>query len=648
MKVLQLFKKKEKERKPRELPDALRLGASDLHVLEKRGTQTVLESHHYAAEDAAQDPSRPQVSLPRIPGRAPQQAPPPNYPRGELVRHRAEPGQDVRSSFVSWHVVGHACPPDVLRQAWSVHQFSPLTTLGKGAKSRVWQAKDHVSGRTVVFKVYDLRRMQAGEIDQLEREAEVHAKLSHPNVLQLWAAFQDQVACYFLLERAGDDLYKRYPTLPAKDESYLFMAPEVLSCGRLPDGSTLRREDREPYDAAADVWSVGCIVFELFARHTPFVRSTKEATTAALEACDYTMPRWASREAQDFIRRTLALDPRARPSIAELLDHRWVVMHAGRSAQGAEAASENVRRSLRVDASANAFIGQEPTPGSEKHISFAGSASSTVLGDPPVARPSQAPEPQASPVRPGSARGKARAQQALNTLVESEETLASADSLKDLFPKNVKASLLLSAVARAGRKNSGEYFRKVSPPRANLDSVDEHAPSAHGAQGARDAQEEEIGDLARRAASMSVGWLSRQNRQWNARPAAAAAAVPAEAEAEEGECVLGGGESVLGDGVGPVRDTLTRAALAARGSRGAGSPGKRRSTDASGMIWMGKTPRCSTEDLNTPLARILARNRAPSVTAKCAQVLRDAPPARFRVISYGLQQASETSQHSAD
>ncbi|CAG9461735.1 unnamed protein product [Pedinophyceae sp. YPF-701] len=317
-------------------------------------------------------------------------------PRGQLVRCEATPerGRRVRSSQVKWWIVGPDCPDDVARADWSVHQFTPVKKIGKGAKSRVWHAVEKSLGRTVVLKVYDLRQMHATEVEQLEREAEIHAQLSHPNVLQLWAAFQDQVACYFLLESADQDLYHMYPRISQTDERVMvqnvifptvdalaychskgvlhrdikpenlifgkdgrirladfgfaidvherrpvtrlgtleFMAPEVIACGRRPDGTVAHRDKRTPYGAPADVWSVGVIAYELFARRTPFVGSTKDETSKRIELGEVSYPTWASTPAVDFMRRCIALDVTKRAPMRALLSHAWVTRHVSKDA----------------------------------------------------------------------------------------------------------------------------------------------------------------------------------------------------------------------------------------------------------------------------------------------------------------------------
>ncbi|CAG9461303.1 unnamed protein product [Pedinophyceae sp. YPF-701] len=143
-------------------------------------------------------------------GSAPGDPPAPEgQPRGRLVDYDDPPANEpVRSSHVAWSLCGVACPDDVAaRAAWSVHQLTPIEVIGRGANSKVWLASDSVSGRKLAVKVYDLSKMSPAETAQLRSEAETHGSLRHPNILPLWAAFQDQVACYFVMECGGSDLY---------------------------------------------------------------------------------------------------------------------------------------------------------------------------------------------------------------------------------------------------------------------------------------------------------------------------------------------------------------------------------------------------------------------------------------------------------
>ncbi|KAK7042197.1 calcium calmodulin dependent protein [Favolaschia claudopus] len=78
-----------------------------------------------------------------------------------------------------------------------------------------------------------------------------------------------------------------------------------------------------------DVWAMGVITYFLLAGYTPFDRDTPEAETAAIVAGDVKFEPaefWAnvSPTAREFVQACLTVDPAARPTAAEALQHRWL------------------------------------------------------------------------------------------------------------------------------------------------------------------------------------------------------------------------------------------------------------------------------------------------------------------------------------
>ncbi|CAG9463785.1 unnamed protein product [Pedinophyceae sp. YPF-701] len=340
----------------------------------------------------------------------------PDVPVGEMIVMPKDAEAKRDASRAQWWVVGHACPAALRRSEWCVNQFEPVKQLGKGAKSRVWEARETASGLTLVLKAYDLRKMHGGEIAQLEREATIHCNLPpHRSVVSLFAAFQDSVACYFLMEKGGKDLYQTmskrvtsseewlvrtvvHPILEGlahchahavmhrdiKPENFLFgvdgrlrvadfgfaidvskyrpttrlgtlefMAPEVVTSGRQRDGSTLPRDKRKPYDFGADVWSVGIIVYELLVGQTPFARMTLADTTQAIETSHVSYPPFLSTHAKSFLRACLARNPKERATMAELMQHPWVV-----AAVGSPTATRRVSRNVEAVMSSGAYAAE--------------------------------------------------------------------------------------------------------------------------------------------------------------------------------------------------------------------------------------------------------------------------------------------------
>jgi len=95
------------------------------------------------------------------------------------------------------------------------------------------------------------------------------------------------------------------------------MAPEMLK--------------KEPYELTVDMWSVGVICFILLGGYPPFVaQEQKELFKKIKEGKYHFAPQmWGhiSEEAKDLIRKMLTLDPDARLTAKQALNHPWVHQH---------------------------------------------------------------------------------------------------------------------------------------------------------------------------------------------------------------------------------------------------------------------------------------------------------------------------------
>ena len=96
-------------------------------------------------------------------------------------------------------------------KALNLGHYRLRTRLGSGGMGEVYLAEDPKLGREVAIKV--LAERFAGDSDRLarfEREARAIARLTHPNILQVFELSTDQLACirYLAGERGrGDELF---------------------------------------------------------------------------------------------------------------------------------------------------------------------------------------------------------------------------------------------------------------------------------------------------------------------------------------------------------------------------------------------------------------------------------------------------------
>ncbi|KAK9470373.1 kinase-like domain-containing protein [Dipodascopsis tothii] len=99
---------------------------------------------------------------------------------------------------------------------------------------------------------------------------------------------------------------------PSLQGSVYWMAPEVVK--------------QTSYTVKADIWSLGCLVVEMFTGKHPFPEfSQMQALYKIGTMCAPEIPAVCSAEAQDFLRRAFELDHNKRPTAAELLAHEFLL-----------------------------------------------------------------------------------------------------------------------------------------------------------------------------------------------------------------------------------------------------------------------------------------------------------------------------------
>ncbi|CAI5742712.1 unnamed protein product [Hyaloperonospora brassicae] len=261
----------------------------------------------------------------------------------------------------------------------SISDYTLLEFLGEGATAQVYLAEHDASNARVAIKVIDKLLVQRSQLEgKVQQEMVLHAELQHPHVLRVERVFEDARNYYMVLEHcAHRSLSAIVKTLPGRrlDESraktlfrqvvsgvaYLhasgvihrdlklanllvhgdggvrisdfglaarlgedhvtmcgtpnFIAPEVLTA---PD---------EPYDAAVDIWSLGCILYCLLLGRAPFEgRRVSETLENVANAAQHPLqfPDGFSSSASDLIKRLLSPVPHCRPSAQQILTHTWL------------------------------------------------------------------------------------------------------------------------------------------------------------------------------------------------------------------------------------------------------------------------------------------------------------------------------------
>jgi serine/threonine protein kinase len=274
--------------------------------------------------------------------------------------------------------------------------------IGAGRFGKVYLATHIPSGATVALKTLSKQALLKEKcVVQLRREVEIQSRLSHPNILKILAYFHDKQRAYIVMEhcpegelfgllrsapehRLDEDTARSHVAAVSEALRYCHerhvlhrdIKPENLLLGsdghvKLADfgwsihapkpfdarttlcgtpeylapelAASLAGDSRSTHSSAADMWSLGCLAYELLFGFTPF--HTPPVEPARRGARDPPPPppevalarrimggEWSfpsepavSDSAKDFMTRLIQHDPAARMTAVEACEHPWIV-----------------------------------------------------------------------------------------------------------------------------------------------------------------------------------------------------------------------------------------------------------------------------------------------------------------------------------
>lgn len=255
----------------------------------------------------------------------------------------------------------------------SIEDYSVLDLVGKGGFACVYRAKSKHNGQEVAIKMIDKKFMQAaGMVARVRNEVEIHSRLKHPAVLELYNYFEDANYVYLVVEMCHNGELNRYlkstqtrltetearrifrqvvegllylhshkilhrdlslsnlmltknmdakigdfglaAQLKAADEKHYTM------CGT-PNYIAPEVASRRPHGLECDVWSLGCMLYTLLVGHPPFDMDGVKNTLNKVVAADFEIPSDLSPQAKDLIACLLKKHPAHRLRLSEILSH---------------------------------------------------------------------------------------------------------------------------------------------------------------------------------------------------------------------------------------------------------------------------------------------------------------------------------------
>jgi serine/threonine protein kinase len=255
-------------------------------------------------------------------------------------------------------------------------RYEYVRTIGSGSFSVVLLVRCRGSGREYACKVCSRSLLsENGIFDRFEREVRILQTLSHPSLVQLCDVVYDPEFIFVIMEYCENgELYDWITSGEPLDDTEIRrifarllegmvyvhshdiahrdikpdnilmdkqMNPKIGDFGlshHLTKGSALLRTqcgsilysspeilNGDEYDGkAADVWSLGVVLFVMVTGGLPFTNSNQGTLLKEIASGTFMVPSTYCDPLDSLLAKMLAPDPKARATMAEVLKHPWV------------------------------------------------------------------------------------------------------------------------------------------------------------------------------------------------------------------------------------------------------------------------------------------------------------------------------------
>ncbi|XP_031507400.1 serine/threonine-protein kinase 36 isoform X3 [Papio anubis] len=257
-----------------------------------------------------------------------------------------------------------------------MEKYHVLEMIGEGSFGRVYKGRRKYSAQVVALKFIPKLGRSEKELRNLQREIEIMRGLRHPNIVHMLDSFETDKEVVVVTDYAEGELFQileddgklpedQVQAIAAQLVSALYylhshrilhrdMKPQniLLAKGggiKLCDfgfaramstntmvltsikGTPLYMSpelvEERPYDHTADLWSVGCILYELAVGTPPFYATSIFQLVSLILKDPVRWPSTISPCFKNFLQGLLTKDPRQRLSWPDLLHHPFIAGH---------------------------------------------------------------------------------------------------------------------------------------------------------------------------------------------------------------------------------------------------------------------------------------------------------------------------------
>ncbi|XP_074513716.1 serine/threonine-protein kinase Nek5 isoform X1 [Sebastes fasciatus] len=264
-----------------------------------------------------------------------------------------------------------------------MNNYEVIRQIGEGAFGKAFLVQDKGGGgdRQSVVKQINLRKMSAKEKEASKKEVTLLSKMKHPNIVAFISSFQEKGSLYIVMEYCdGGDLMKKVNMQRGiffKEEQVVDWFVQIcLGLKHIHDRKILHRDikaqnifltnggmkaklgdfgiarmlnntmelartcvgtpyylspeicESRPYNNKTDIWSLGCVLYELCTLRHPFEGSSLRQLVSKICRGSYNpVPSRYTYDLRLLVTQLFKVNPRDRPSVTSVLRRPFLEKH---------------------------------------------------------------------------------------------------------------------------------------------------------------------------------------------------------------------------------------------------------------------------------------------------------------------------------